>query len=302
MRKYSASLLAVILLTGNTTLFAQSKTTYKAFSPSDNGKSVILKSDSKRYKYFTLDKTESVGFEVSGPTKVKIRTRALLPEKASSGDYSITVWEGERVKSGRKAETKASKLTADGIKGKIGVARDIFIKVPKGKHKYVVTFQSDNIDKAFLRFHQEKKKKKKRTYEPFRPYEYASKVKLKSGESRISYYLIDENGGARLKIIGPSSVKIYCRANFDPTMKEKSKFTLGVFENGKTVKKFSAVTKKSSKSLYTDLPELIPSKLHTFTLKIPDGEHVYEFKKINSSPNSLAARFKILKSSLGKKK
>ncbi len=301
MRKFSAILLAVCLTAGSTTLFAKPKTNYKAFSPSDNGKSVMLKSDSKQYRYFVLEKGESIGFEVKGPTRVKIRTRALLPEKASSGDYSVIVWEGEKSRGGRKVSVTASKVNIDGT-GKVGVARDIFIKVPRGKHKFSVTVQSENVDKVFLRFYQEKKKKKKQTYVPFHPYEYANKVKLKSGKSSISYYIIDENGGTRLKVIGPTKIKIYCRANFDPTMKEKSKFTLGVFENGETVKKFSAVTKKSTRSLFTDLPELIPSKLHTYILEVPKGEHVYEFKKINSMPNSLAARFKIQKSSLGKKK
>ena len=302
MRKINFVLVVFLLVAGGGPLFAQSKTTYKAFSPSDKGRSVILKSDSKTYKYFELQNGKIVGFEATGPAKIKIRTRALLPEQASSGEYEITVWEGDRVRAGRKTTAKVSKLTVSGERGAVGVAKDLIFNVPKGKHKYTISAQSDKIGKVFLRFHREKKKKKKSTYETFRPYEYTKRVKLKTGKSSISYYAIDEKGGAKLKVIGPTKIKLYCRANFDPTMKEKSKFTIGIFEKGELVKNYSAITNKSSKSEYTDLPDLVPSKVHTYTFEVPDGEHVYEFKKINSTPASLAARFKILKSSLGKKK
>jgi len=302
MRNMLVFFAILLFVPGHRTVLAQSKTNYRAFSPSDAGRSVMLKSDSRTYKYFELDEGKVIGFEVTGPTRIKIRSRALLPEKISAAEYDITVWEDDRVRAGRKADTKPSKLTISGERGAVGVARDIIFNVPKGKHKYAISAQSDKVDRVYLRFHQARKQKPKQTYHNFRPYEYGKRVNLRSGKSNLSYYLADGGAGPALRVIGPTSIKIYCRANFDPTMKEKAKFTLGAMEKGEAVRKFSAVADKSSKSIYTDLPGIIPSKVHTFTLEVPDGEHVYEFRKINSTPDGLAVRFKILKSSLGKKK
>lgn len=302
MRRMGVLIVSIMLISGGLSGYAVAKTDYKAFAPPDLGKSVLLKSGVKHYRYFELESGKTVSLEISGPAKIKIRTRALFSGGSSSGQYSVAVWEGEKVRAGRKTSVKTSKLSLQDGAGKIGLARDVFLRVPKGKHKYSITFGSDNIDKLYLRFYQEKKKKKKAEYVSFRPYEFARRERVKSGKSEISYYFIDDNGGANLKVIGPTKIKVYCRANFDPTQKEKSKFSFGAFEKGKEVKKFSAIAKKSLKSVYTKVPELIPSTVHTFTLDVPDGEHLYEFRKINSLSPNLAVRFRILKSSLGKKR
>jgi len=300
MKRIDVFFLAILFVFNSQGIFAKSKTKYRAFSPTDAGKSVMLKSDSNKYKYFELESGKSIGFDVSGPAQVKIRTRAYLPENLLAGEYEVTVWEGSKVKTGRKAKTAVSKISIDGSKDRVGVARDILLKVPRGEHSYTLSMESGNISKFYVRFYQNLQKKKKTAYEAFQPYEFARREKLKSGKSSFSYYFVDDKGGAKLKVIGPTKIKIYCRANFDATLKEKSKFSLGVMENGKSVEIFAAVADKSSKGAYIEVRDVIPSTLHTFILEVPDGEHVYEFRKVNSLSANLAVRFGILRSSLGK--
>jgi len=103
-----------------------------------------------------------------------------------------------------------------------------------------------------------------------------------------------------LSVIGPAEVRIYCRTNFDKTIKEKSKFALGVFENGKSVKKFTGIARKSSRTVYIDRTDLMPSTLHKYTLEVPSGRHNYTFKKVNSAAPNIAVRFKMKENSLGK--
>lgn len=303
MKKYIVFLLAFLFMMNGRTPLAESKINYRAFSPSEAGKSVFLKSGTKQYKYFELGVGQTMEFTVKGPTRIKIRTRAALGNNLSSGDYEVSIWEGDKIKTGRKVGTKKSKLTVKDGNHPAGLAKDVIFKVPKGSHKYKVVIESEKIDKFFLRFYQEKRKTKKaQSYGTFRPVEYARREKLKTSKSQISYYFVDEKGGAKLKVVGPTKIRINCRANFDPTMKGKAKFTLGVFENGKSVEKFSGIAGKSQKYAFLNVPDVIPSTMKKFTLDVPEGEHQYEFKKLNSSPPSLALRFEILKSSLGKKK
>jgi hypothetical protein len=94
---------------------------------------------------------------------------------------------------------------------------------------------------------------------------------------------------------------VYCRTNFDKTIKERSKFALGVFEHGGSVKKFTGIAKMSSKMAYRNRTDLIPSTLHKYTLNVPSGNHTYTFKKVNSAAPNIAVRFKMKEDSLGKK-
>ncbi len=276
------------------------KTKYKVFAPHGVNNSVFIKAGEKKHKYFIAEQGKELSFEVTGPTRLKIRTRAEFAQ-SKSGGYEIQIWKKNKLASGKKVESSRSDLTIEGANVAVGVARDIFLKVPSGKHKYTIRLLSGDSEKFYLRFYQAKPVRKKSSYASVRPTEFKNKVELKSKKSNIAYYLVDNDGGVKLKVIGPTKVRIYCRVNFDPTMKEKSKFGLGVFENGKSAQNYSGITNKVSGLAYVDHAGLVPSKLKKYTFDVPSGEHVYEFKKLNSAAPSLSIRFKMPKSNLGKK-
>ncbi len=297
MRKSIIFCMTILMLALGTAIAA--KTKYRVFRPDGAGKHEFLQSDGKKYKYFALQQGQVIDFKVTGPTRVKIRVRPGLEGGIKSADFEVQVWEGEKLAAGRKANSKKSKLQTDAKGLDIGLARDLFFRVPKGKHNYKVTVVSSNVKKSYLRFYQEKKKKKPK-FATYKPTEFDKTVKLKSKKSDITYYLVDKNGGVRLSLIGPAEVVVYCRTNFDKNIKEKSKFALGVFENGETVKNFTGIAKKSTKTVYSDRTDLIPSTLHKYTLNVPSGKHTYTFKKVNSAAPNIAIRFKMKENSLGK--
>ncbi|UCE67125.1 MAG: hypothetical protein JSU85_03685 [Candidatus Zixiibacteriota bacterium] len=299
MRKSIIFCVTVLMLAFGTAMAA--KTKYKVFRPDGAGKHQFLQSDGKKYKYFELEQGQVIDFRVTGPTKVKIRVRPALEGGIKAADFEIQVWEDKKLIAGRKAESKKSNLKVD-VKGvDVGLARDLFFKTPKGSHNYKIKVVSSDIKKSYVRFYQEKKKKKPK-YVTYKPTEFDKTVKLKSKKSNITYYLVDKDGGVKLSLMGPAEVLIYCRTNFDKNIKEKSKFALGVFENGETVKNFTGIAKKSAKTVYSDRTDLIPSTLHKYTLNVPSGKHTYTFKKVNSAAPNIAIRFKMKENSLGKKK
>jgi hypothetical protein len=277
------------------------KTKYKVFRPDGAEKYSFLQSNGKKYKYFTLDEGRAIGFKVTGPKKVKIRVRPALEGGIKSANFEVQVWEGNELVAGRKAESRKSKLKVDAKGVEVGLARDLFFKAPKGTHEYEIKIISSDLKKSYVRFYQERKKKKPK-YISYKPSKFEETVKLKGKKSDISYYLVDKEGGVELSVIGPTEVIVYCRTNFDKTIKEKSKFALGVFEHGGSVKKFTGIARMSSKMVYSDRTDLIPAVLQKFTLKVPSGKHTYTFKKVNSAAPNIAIRFKMKENSLGKKK
>lgn len=276
------------------------KTNYKVFGLDGGNKKVFLQSGDKKYRYYELDQGQTIDFKVNGPTKVKVRVRPALEGTVKGADFEIHVWEGTKLVAGRKANSGRSKLTSEGKGIGVGMARDIFFTVPKGTHTYKIKVASNVVKKSYLRFYQVKKKKAAK-FSNYKPSEFKRTIKLKSKNSDLTYYEVDGDGGAKLSVMGPAEVRIYCRANFDEKTSDNSKFALGVFENGASVKKFTGIAKKSKVTIYSDHASLIPSTLHKYIFKVPSGRHEYTLKKINSSAPSLSVRFKMSASSLGKR-
>jgi len=277
------------------------KANYKVFKPSGGDKYEYVKSGDKKYKYFVVDENSELNFKVTGPTKLKIRTRPEL-QQGKSTKFEVQVWEGNKLIKGKRVKSSPSKLSIDKTGEKVGLSRDLFISVPIGKHNYTIRVNSETSNRFFLRFYQTVKKKKKATYSTYRPSKFEKKISLKSSKHKTTYYLVDNDGGAKFKAVGPTEVLIYCRANFNETMKEKSKFAIGIFEKGKEIRKFSGIANKSKKLVYEERTDLIPSTLHKYKLKVPAGQHEYEIRKVNSAAPNLSVRFKMNTKSLGKKK
>jgi hypothetical protein len=299
MKKILMLLVTMAFLLSGTAFAAKSKVTYRAFTPNNTAKSAFLKSSDGQRKYFILEKEVSFGFDVVGPNTIKLKTRAELKPGAKSANYEIQVWEADHLIEGRKVNVIASDLKLDGRLDPIGKARTIVFKVPKGKHSYRIWAKSDQADRYYIRFYQAKKPVKKSSYSLFKPSDFHKQITLAAGKKSLTYYLIDNNGGASLEVLGPTKLRIYCRANFTKDMKGSAKFSLGLFEGGKEATQFQGMAKVSSKVHFKEMGDLMPSILHTYTFDVPAGKHVYDVRKINSASPSLAVRFKIAKASLG---
>jgi hypothetical protein len=297
MRKVVIFLVAFVFIASGVSFAAKIK--YRAFTPTGATKSVTLKSKTSQHKYFVVDKGISFGFDAAGPTRIRIRTRAEMSPDTKNAEYEIQVWEGDHLVDGRKVKSVASPIASDEIKAPIGLARDVIVKVPKGKHTYRLWVISDKTSRIYARFGQEKKPAKKTQYNYYKPYEFTKQVTLVSSKKPVIYYVVDQNGGASLSVVGPTKIQIYCRATFNKSIKGSAKFSLGLFEKGQQAAIFPAVAKASSKIEFKELPEMIPSALNTFVFSVPEGKHVYELKEVDLAAPSLAVRFKIAKVGLG---
>lgn len=270
---------------------------YKAFTPSGGGKSVIIQSGTKKLKYYAVSKGTSFGFDVTGPAKVKIRTRAAVKPGIKDINYEIQVWEADKMAAGRKVKTIPSVLRIDNQD--IGMARDLFFKVSNGKHSYRMWVVSDNADQFYTRFYKTPRPRKATGFNISKPDQFTEEVNLVTGKKTLPYYLVDGNGGVSLNVVGPVQLKIYCRANFNQNMIGKVKYTLGMFENGKEAGRFEGAAKKTGSVQFKELADLVPSTLVTHIIDVPSGNHSYQFKKIDSASPSLAVRFKVGKVDTG---
>jgi hypothetical protein len=295
MNKISTIVMAIVFSIAGS-LFAADTTgvVYKVFTPTGAGKSVLVKSGDKQLKYFVVEKGVSFGFNVTGPIKVKIMTRAEFKPGLKDLNYEIQTWEANHLVKGRKAKTTPSALSLGSLN--IGLARDMIIEVPEGTHSYRLWITSDKTDRYYVRFYQTGAAA---ATEPdySQPSQFKQQVTLVSGNNLQAYYLVDATGGVTLTVSGPSYLQIFCRANYDHDMKGRAKYTLGMYEEGREITQFSGVVSMSSKVQFKELSELIPSTLNTYSYNVPAGKHIYQFKKLESASPNLALRFRVAKSS-----
>jgi hypothetical protein len=152
MKTVSFLKLTIILFVGSAFTASAASLPYRGFEPNGGGKSVLLLSGTKQEKYLVVEKGTALGFDVVGPTTVKIRTRAEFKSNASKIAYEGQVWEGEHLLVDRKVNASISKLTLPGQNVGIYNARDLIFKVPTGKHTYRLWIISDKIERFYTRF------------------------------------------------------------------------------------------------------------------------------------------------------
>lgn len=228
-----------LLMTSISFAAPKKKITYHAFAPNGVKNAIFLKTGAKRYSYYEVERGSTLDFEIVGPVLIKIDTRAQITYDSIREKYQIQLWEGDSLRASRKVE--AALAPVSGADRKFGIARSLTYKSPAGKHSYRLWLVSDKIGEYYVRFYQQVKAKKKATLLPYKPLEYKKKVSLPGKKKSVGYYLVDNNGGVSLTIVGPTVLVIYCRENFDQNMKGNSKFTLEMLEFGKAVKQFSEI-------------------------------------------------------------
>jgi hypothetical protein len=295
MNKIGIFVIAIACLIAGSSFAADTTgVVYKVFTPTGAGKSVLVQSGVKQYKYFVVEKGVSFGFDATGPAKIKIQTRAEFKSGIKELSYQIETWESNHLIKGRKVKATPSALSLNGQN--IGLARSVIIDVPEGKHTYRLWITSDKTDKYYVRFYQSGLTAAA-VPDYIQPSQFRQQVTLLSGQNMLAYYLVDSNGGVTLSLAGPMQLQIFCRANFDHDMKGRAKYTLGMFEDNREIAQFSGAASMATGAQFKELSELVPSTLNTYTFNVPGGNHVYQFKKLESASPNLALRFKIAKTS-----
>ena len=130
------------------------------------------------------------------------------------------------------------------------------------------------------------------------PVEYEKVVIAVLKEKPVSYYTCTSNKAVKVRVIGPTKLKVETRLNYETNMKGKQKYHLTIEENGKLISRPALESIKSLTVTYQDLKTVVPGESRVFYLDIPTGQHTYSFKLGESIANSVSLRFSIPKKDL----
>ncbi|MBU1636329.1 hypothetical protein KKC97_01515 [bacterium] len=292
------SLLALIVAFVSITL-AQSGFQYRKPSSFDEDIQLII--SGKTRHYFVLDQDSHVEVTVKGPSKLKVMSRLVLADKQESGDYQFIY----QLDDSKKLKTVSHKTVLsdkveykDSHEGGVSVLRKRIIDVPRGSHTYRFSLPVDSKHTLFMRFSQKTNEFTGGTpVVAMTPFQYTTSVDLVSREESYTYYRVSDKDRVVLKLVGPATMKVLSRIEFDSQMQGKQKWKIQLLEDGSEKRVYNLSATKSEVNAYREEIDLVPSHAEIFFIEIPKGEHVYEFK-LPENHRSAILRFLLPESQL----
>jgi len=269
--------------------FAAPKT--KVLVPKYSNGSISIIVSGKSYKYYPLSASESSALTTRGPGKLKIITRAQLNSQ-SEGRLNYTVYYrmdgADKIKvefSSVKPDNKAS--FKDNSPEFPSAGENIIIELSRGEHTIELWSGSDN-SKICTRALFTEIKEKKIDWVSLSPMYPNEPVNLVTNEDVVSYYRYSSIKPLKVKINGPTILRILNRVEFDYRMKGKLSYRIVVKEDKNVKNTYMLCTDRSDVAKYKRDEKKTPGKANEIVINVPSGTHNYEIGTLDK--NSILAR------------
>ena len=263
---------------------------YVYFAPSGGANKVELKVSGKLREYYLLDATAPIEVSIKGPAKLKLLSRVILASASDTVDYSYSI---ERSGASKPLTVKHSSfrseksLFAGPMDGAVGESRSRVIDVPSGEQVYRISLPAAASHKLLFRFGRDGEDYNGATVIAMTPAEFTTAVDLVTKEETLTYYRVGIGNRVVMNLIGPVTLKVLTRIEFDPTMSEAQKWKVGVTEDGVLKSTYSLSARKSDATSYKQLSSFVPSAAEVFYVDVPAGSHRYEFSLPNDQRSCL---------------
>jgi hypothetical protein len=98
-------------------------------------------------------------------------------------------------------------------------------------------------------------------------------VLVAENEKIIPYYTTMAGKPVRLRVVGPATLELITRLDFDSSMRGSHAYRLAISEGGKRLREVEFRTNKATTASYTNLKDRVPSKFDRLMLPIGNGTH-----------------------------
>lgn len=272
-------------------LLAESKTKILKPKNADSKISVIVSGKSRAY-YPLQTETPSI-ITVKGPGKLRVITRVQFTHnKKSSLDCRIYYridGAGKNSELFEDIERCKSSVYKNSSLGLPGKGKDIILLLGSGEHTLEFWRASEKPNVA-ARYIFTKLKKKKIDWVSLSPLLPNEPIDLISRENVIHYYRFSKSKPLKVKITGPTVLRILTRAENHHHMKGRINYRLRVKEDGIVKNTFLLNSIRSEITTYRKDGAKVPGKAKELIIDVPDGTHVYEIIPLDKDKNTILGR------------
>jgi hypothetical protein len=240
---------------------------------------IVINISDKSLKYYPISVEEAMILSARGPGKLKIITRGHLGSKSNKTLNYVVYYRingGEKIKSNFnsvKVDQKA--YFEDDSKGFPSVSEKIIIELSRGENTVEVWSASGN-PKICIRSLFTKIKEKKIDWVRLSTMYPNIPVSLIANEDVLSYFRYSPSKSLKIKITGPTVLRVLNRFEFDYKMKGKINYRIEVKEDKKVKNTYMLCSTRSDVTRYRNDGKRIPGKANEIVINVPSGTHKYE--------------------------
>jgi hypothetical protein len=268
------------------------KTDYTLIEPVKAGPQIQILIKGKEWSYYRLDNKYPLELNLEGPAKLKFHTRLNMRDYKPGKKVDYTIYTEI---DGKKTHYTLSSTISKGVKfggnvvGKIGKAQSFDLDLGSGSHSIVLSIDKKDKKEVYIRILKEGVKvKDKPNRVAMEPQKYTNKVKIVVKEQDFDYYRIGPQDSMSLKVIGPATIKVLSRLEYDLTMNGGKKYRIQVYEDGKLKNTYVMSTELSATAVYADKKASNSlARGDNFSIKVPSGTHNYNFNILDSGRSAL---------------
>ncbi len=242
--------------------------------------------------YYKLDKTEPIVFNLTGPQRIRVITRVVIPANDTIEKYRVEYQIDSQSPRQFEGESGISQIVkhADYPNLQFGVSKSLFITVPEGSHTYKFYPVNTNKNTIYLRViaaKMEQQNPKAPEMVQLRPEGNAEKTVLQYKDIPLTYYAITNNHTAEVSVNGPTKLEVYSRLQFEYWMEGEVTYRIEVLRDGQIDGTYQLSSERSQTTKYRDDGELVPGKWRRFKMTVPAGRHTYQFRMPDSEYSAL---------------
>jgi len=269
--------LILVFLAGTLVSGAAPKT--KLLVPKYANISISITVSGKSYKYYPQSVNEPSILTTRGPGKLKIITRGLISSQDEERlNYSVYY----RINGARKVKVEFNSVKPDSKAsfkdaslGLPSVGGNIIIELSRGEHTIELWSGSEN-SKIYARVLFTEIKEKKIDWVSLSPMYPNEPVSLVTYEDVVSYYRYSSAKPLKVKITGPTTLRVLNRVEFDYRMKGKLNYRIEVKEDKKVKNTYMLCADHSDITRYKKDGKRTPGKANEIVISVPSGTHTYE--------------------------
>lgn len=257
--------------------FAISKT--KVLVPKNARTAIVINISGKSLKYYPISVDEATLLTVRGPGKLKIITRRHLNSKSNKTLNYVLYY---RINGGEKIKTSINNAKADNnayfedaSQGFPCLGEKIIIELSRGENTVEVWNGSSNA-KICIRTLFTEIKEKKIDWVRLSPMYPNEPVSLVTNEDVITYFRYSPSKSLKIKITGPTVLRVLNRFEFDYKMKGKKNYRIEIKEDKKVKNTYMLCSDRSDVTRYKKDGKKIPGPAKEIVINVPSGNHKYE--------------------------
>jgi len=280
---YTTFFLIILFSVINVSGYGAPKT--KVLIPKNANGSVSIVVSGKSYKYYPLSNDEAIVLTTRGPGKLKVISRCQLPgENYTDVDYVVYY----RINGGTKTKIEFNNVRVDEksefkntSQGFLTLGENILIELPRGENSIELWSGSKNI-KILTRSLFTEIKEKKIDWVSLSPMYPNEPVSLVTNEDVISYYRYASVKPLKIRVTGPTTLRVLNRVEFDYKMKGRLSYRVEVKEDRKLKNTYMLCSDRSDITKYKKDKKKTPGKASEIFISVPAGTHIYEINTMDN--------------------